>query len=234
MIIRKAFTFISLLYFVCLNVEAQNNISAIVEINYNTLSHSNLRDFQQELSDDIDEVNLRINDDFGANIGYSVGIKVEDIDTQFFISYNSTGGKISYSDFSGIIRLTQLLKAYTLGGEYQFKLSNDNSKEIFYFGARGFVNYSNLDLESYSNISDNVSRESIGFNSIDIGVGLRLFYDIPISVVKLRLNLGYDLMIGGDLKFKEDNDFSLEDNQGDRVKTGWSGFRSGIGIVVPF
>lgn len=231
---NKALILISLFYFICQNSHTQNNISLIVEMNYNTFSHSNLRDFQQELSDDINEVNLHVNDDFGGNIGYSIGIKVEDIDTQFFASYNSTGGKSSYSDYSGVIRLTQLLKAYTIGGEYQFKLSKDNSKEMFYFGARGFINYSNLDLESYSRISDSVSTESIGFNSIDIGVGIRLFYDIPISVVKLRLNIGYDLMIGGDLKFKENNDFSLEDDQGDRVKTGWSGFRSGIGIVVPF
>ncbi|WMI64458.1 hypothetical protein RBH94_10335 [Aestuariibaculum sp. YM273] len=192
-----------------------------------------MRDFQQELSDDINEVDLRINDDFGANIGYSIGIKVEEINTQFFASYNSTGGKSSYSDYSGTVRLTQLLKAYTVGAEYQFKLSKENSKTMFYFGTRGFFNYSHLDLESYSKISDNVSRESIDFNSIDIGVGFRFIYDIPISIAKLRLNMGYDLVMGGDLKFKDNRDYSLEDDQGDRVRTGWSGFRSGIGIVIP-
>ena len=225
---------IILMAFVCLNIQAQNNISAIVEVNYNTFSHISLKDFQQQLRNDINEVNLEVNDDFGANIGYSFGIKIEDINTQFFASYNSTGGKISYSDFSGLIRVTQLLKAYTLGGEYQIKLSKDNSKEVFYFGARGFVNFTQLDLEGYSKISDIVTNESIDFNSIDFGLGARFIYDIPISVVKLRLNLGYDLMLGGELKFKENSDFSLEDDQGNRVKTGWSGFRSGIGIVVPF
>ena len=231
---KKTQAVIILMAFVCLNIQAQNNISAIVEVNYNTFSHNSLKDFQQQLRNDINEVNLEVNDDFGANIGYSFGIKVEDINAQFFASYNSTGGKISYSDFSGLIRVTQLLKAYTLGGEYQIKLSNDNSKKVFYFGARGFVNFTQLDLESYSKISDIVTNETIDFNSIDFGIGARLIYDIPISVVKLRLNLGYDLMLGGELKFKENSDFYLEDNQGDAVKTGWSGFRSGIGIVVPF
>ena len=232
---KKALTLISTILFIWQNCEAQkNNISGIIEINYNTFSHNRLRDFQQELSDDIDEVNLQTNDDFSSNVGYSIGIKVEDINTQFFVSYNSTGGKLSYSDYSGIIRLTQLLKGYTVGGEYQFKLSNDGSKEMFYFGTRASINYSELDLESYSKISDNVSRESIDFKSIDIGLGVRFIYDIPISIVKLRFNIGYDVMIGGDLKFKENNDFSLEDDGGDRVRTGWSGFRSGIGIVVPF
>jgi len=231
---KKTQVIILLMAFVYFNVQAQNNISAIVEVNYNTFSHTDLKNFQLQLRDDINEVNLDINDDFGANIGYSFGIKIEDLNTQLFASYNSTGGKISYSDYSGLIRLTQLLKVYTLGGEYQIKLSENSSKNVFYFGGRAFVNYTQLDLESYSKISNTTSTESIDFNSIDIGLGIRFIYDIPISVVKLRLNLGYDLVLGGELKFKENNDFALEDDDGDRINAGWSGFRSGIGIVVPF
>lgn len=216
-----------------LNIQAQNNISTIVEVNYNSFSHIDLKGFQQQLRNDINEVNLEVNDDFGANIGYSIGVKIENISTQIFASYNSTGGKISYSDFSGLIRLTQLLKAYTLGGEYQFKLSQNNSKDMFYLGARGFANYTQLDLDSYSRISESVSNESLKFNSIDFGIGIRIIYDISIVMVKLRLNLGYDFMLGGQLKFKENSDFYLEDDQGVAIKPGWSGFRSGIAIVIP-
>lgn len=231
---KKTQVFIFLMFFTYIKISAQNNISAIVEINYNTFSHNDLRDFQQQLRGDINEVDLLVNDDFGANIGYSIGIKVERINTQFFASYNSTGGKISYSDFSGIIRLTQLLKAYTLGAEYQFKLSQNSSKQELYLGGRGFINLSQLDLESYSRISNSVSSESLGFNSLDLGFGVRLIYDIPISIIKLRLNAGYDFVLGGKLNFKDNSDFYLEDDQGDAIKTGWGGFRSAIGIVIPF
>lgn len=225
----------TLMFLVSFNLCAQGTISVVGEVNYNTFSHKSLSDFQQQLLEDFGEVDMRVNDDFGANIGFTVGVKVEEINTQFFVAYNSTGGKISYSDYSGVVRATQLLKGYTLGGEYQFKLTKDTtSKGMFYFGARGFVNYSTLDLESYSRVADYVSTESLGFNSIDIGLGIRLFYDIPISVVKLRLNVGYDLVFAGELQFNDDNDFYLQDNSEDPVKTGWSGFRSGIGIVVPF
>lgn len=231
---KKTIVLFFLFFFSFMSVKSQNNISAVVELNYNTFSHSNLSDFQQELSSDISEVNLRVDDDFGANVGYTIGIKAEELNTLFFASYNSTGGKLSYSDYSGIIRLKQLLKAYTIGGEYQLKLSKDGKKDTFYLGGRGLINFSKLNLDSFSKIYDTVSEDSIDFNSIDLGIGIRLIYDIPISVVKLRLNAGYDLILAGDLKFSEDNDYFLEDDDGDAVKTGWSGFRTGIGIIVPF
>lgn len=223
-----------IMFFICLEAMGQNNISVLVEVNYNTFSHDELSDFQQELSDDIEEVNMRVNDDFGANVGYTFGVKVEDLDTQFFFSYNSTGGKLSYSDYSGTIRITQLLKGYTVGSEYQFPLTNEESKDQFYLGGRGLISYSTLDLKSYSEIQENRSTESIDFNSVEVGLGIRFIYDLPISVVRLRLNAGYDLLFGGELRFSEDRELMLENQKGDRVKTGWSGFRSGIGVVVPF
>ena len=231
---KKIKVFIFILSFACLSVHAQDRYSIVAEVNYNTFSHKTLSKFQQELLRDISEVNLQVNDDFGANIGYTIGVKFEKINTQFFGAYNTTGGKISYSDYSGVVRITQLLRGYTLGGEYQVKLLKDDSKGMLYFGGRGFVNFNNLEVESYSRISDMESTEGLDFSSFDFGLGVRFFYDIPISVVKLRLTLGYDQVFSGDFRFNDNTEATLLDNQGDAIKTGWSGFRSGIGIVVPF
>lgn len=222
-----------MIFLISLNVKAQSDFSAVAEVNYNTFSHKEISDFQQELMEDIPEIDLRVNDDFGANIGYSLGLKVEDLDTQFFAAYNSTGGKISYGDYSGLIRITQLLKAYTAGAEYQFRLLDNDSKGVIYLGLRGLLNYTTLDLRSHSEIYDSVSSESVDFDAVDLGVGVAFNYDIPVWIVKLRLKLGYDLFLGGELKFSEDREVSLEDNEGDLVKTGWSGLRTGVGIVVP-
>lgn len=231
---KKIPVFILLMFFTLLKLNAQSGVSAVAEVHYNTYSHNSLSDLQQQLSREIDGVYLRVNDDFGANMAYSIGVKVEDINTQYFFSYNSTGGKVSYSDYTGVIRVTQLLQAYTFGGEYQFKLSKDTDNKSFYLGARAFGNYTTLGVESYSQVADYLSTETIDFDSMDFGLGVRFIYDIPVYVVKLRLNAGYDFMLGGELILSEDRDYALEDNTGDRVKTGWSGLRSGIGIVVPF
>lgn len=231
---KKLQLILILFVFSTVKIKAQNNISGILEVNYNSFSQNNLKDFQNQLKNEITEVNLSVNDEFGSNIGYTVGVQVESLKAQFFLSYNTTGGKISYSDFSGSIRLTQLLEAYSLGSEYQLRLSDENRNDTFYLGLRGIINFSSMELESYSNILGNESGQVVKFNSVDFGLGARLTYDIPIYVFKLRLNIGYDLMFGGQLRFSENSDFYLENDRGEEVKTNWSGFRSGIGLVIPF
>ena len=95
-----------------------------IETNYNTFSHSSLQQFQKEFKADIAPIPVKTVDDFPANIGFTLGYEITDASTAFFLSYNSTGGKLSYSDYSGVIRIEQPLKGYTAGGNYQFFLEN--------------------------------------------------------------------------------------------------------------
>jgi hypothetical protein len=230
----KTYLAFAIIVFVVLSKSnAQNNLSGLFEVNYNTYSHNSLKQFQQEFINDLSEVDLRVNDDYGANIGYTLGLQVDSINTQFFASYNTTAGKISYSDFSGIIRITQLLKAFSIGGEYQINLSNKESKNKFFFGARGFLNFTTFDLENYSVLNTYVISDLIEFRSIDLGLGIRAIYEIPISKFKLRFNLGYDYVLGGNFNLADSPDLPLENDEGDFVKPGWSGLRTGVGIVIP-
>lgn len=212
-------------------ISYSQNGSVFIELNYNTFSHASLKSFQQEFIEDIPEVPIEVNDNFPSNIGFTLGYKLNNINTSLFFSYNSTGGKISYSDYSGVIRITQPLNAYTFGGEYQIKLSKTNNN--FSLGLRGFSMLSNLKLENYTQVLDNITNENIKFQSINFGVGGRLIYEYPISFFIIKASLGFDMTFGGTLKFKENNDFYLENNNGDKVKTNWSGLRTGLGIEIP-
>ncbi|MFG6687045.1 hypothetical protein ACGK9U_10710 [Mariniflexile sp. HNIBRBA6329] len=204
------------------------------EINYNTFSHNDLKSFQEELISDFTEIQLVKNDNFPGNIGFTVGYTINDINTSIFASYTSTGGKASYSDYSGIIRLTEAIYGITLGGEYLINLNgNNNTKGDFNLGLRGLVTFSNMEIESYGDLSDQIESDSIEFSSVDFGGGLRIIYEYPISFFNLRLSLGFDVVIGGKYKFKEDSEYHLEDKNGDAVKNGWTGLRSGIGISIP-
>ncbi|MDO7171243.1 hypothetical protein [Mariniflexile sp. AS56] len=221
----------ALFLFICFSFICHSqNGHIIVELNYNTYSHASLKSFQQEFIEDIPEIPIEVNDNFPANIGFTLGYKINEINTSFFLSYNSTGGKISYSDYSGVIRITQPLNAYTFGGEYQIELFKDSG---FSLGLRGFSMLSNMKLENYTQISDNVTYENIKFETINYGAGGKLIYEYPISFCIIRVSFGYDITFGGTLKFKENNDFHLENNNGDTVKTNWSGLRTGLGIEIP-
>ncbi|WP_157831432.1 hypothetical protein [Confluentibacter flavum] len=202
-----------------------------LEFNYNTFSHTSLKSFQQEFIKDIPEIPIQVNDNFPSNIGFTLGYKVGKINTSLFFSYNSTGGKISYSDYSGVIRITQPLDAYTFGGEYQINFSKN--KEGFSLGLRAFSMLSNLTVENYTQILNNITDEKVKLQSINFGLGGRLIYEYPVSFFIIKASLGFDITFGGTLKFKENNDFYLENNNGEEVKSNWSGLRTGLGVEIP-
>ncbi|TVZ55917.1 hypothetical protein OD91_1191 [Lutibacter sp. Hel_I_33_5] len=201
-----------------------------IETNFNTFSHSNLSSFSQEFKNDLSEIPLKLQDDFSANIGFTIGYTIIESDLSIFASYNATGGKLSYSDYSGVIRLEQPLNAISLGGMYLVDLDEFNT---FKLGFKGFAMYSSLEVNSYSKIGNNVNQDSLSFNSFDLGVGASLIYEYPISFFYLRANVGFDLVFGNKLIFSQNNEAHLINNSNEDVKTGWSGFRSGLGIEIP-
>ncbi len=217
------------LFFISFGILSQNG-KPFFEINYNTFSHSSLSNFQQEFKNDNPEIPTKITDDFPSNLGFTMGYEFTNINVAPFISYNSTGGKLSYSDFSGTLRVEQSLNALTIGGIYYFKI---NSIKNLGLGLKAFSMISNLNLSSYYKISDEITEENIEFKSIDIGIGIQMNYEFPITFFNLRTNIGYDLVIPGQLKFKENSDFHLINNSDKDVKAGWSGLRIGIGISIP-
>lgn len=214
---------------VALNGYAQQG-KIFIETNYNTFSHSGLSDFQQEFKADLNNVPLKTIDDFPANIGFTIGYEIIDANTALFLSYNSTGGKLSYSDYSGVVRLEEALNAITLGGIYYVNLSKQKN---FRIGFKGFTMISSLNIDSYSQIFDNIEQSTVDFSSFDFGLGAQLNYEYPISFLILKANIGFDLVLGTKLKFSENSEAYLINNANQEVNTGWSGLRTGIGIAFP-
>lgn len=203
------------------------------EFNYNTFFHGSLKNFQEEFVNDVTEVDVRINDNFPSNYGFTIGYKINSINTSIFGSYTNTGGKISYSDFSSTIRLTQPLTGYTLGGIYEFALLGDKNTGELMLGAKGFASYSTLDIVSFNEINGSGETETISTSSFDLGAGVGVIYEYPISIIRLRASVGFDVVFGGKQFLKEDRDFFIEDNSGSPVRTGWTGARLGIGASIP-
>jgi hypothetical protein len=201
------------------------------ETNYNTFSHSSLSEFQQEFKADLIPIPLKTVDDFPANIGFTVGYEIDNSDVAIFLGYNSTGGKLSFSDYSGVVRLEESLNAITFGGIYYVNLNPE--KKNFRIGFKGFSMFSSLNLDSYSEIGNNIEEDNIDFQSFDFGVGAQLNYEYPLSFFIIRANIGFDLVLGNKLTFKDNTEFHLTNNADEQVTTGWSGLRTGIGVAIP-
>jgi hypothetical protein len=222
--------YIYLLVFISINAFSQQG-KIFIETNYNTFSHSSLSDFQQEFKADLNPVPLKTVDDFPANIGFTVGYEIIDSNVAFFLGYNSTGGKLSYSDYSGVVRLEESLNAITIGGIYYVNLNPENNN--FRVGFRGFSMISSLNIDSYSKIENSIQEESIDFKSFDVGFGAQLNYEYPFSFFIIKANIGFDLVLGNKLIFSDNNEAHLINNSNEEVKTGWTGLRTGLGIAIP-
>jgi len=219
------FLFVSLL-----NTANAQNGELFVDLNYSTFSFSQLRELQDDQLKGVKDYPLAVNDDFSSNIGFTLGYKINNQFAAYF-SYNTTGGKISYADYSGVIRLTQPLKQYVLGGMYTFPLLENS--ENFRFGFKAFASFTSMEINSYSKLLDNSSEDSIELRSTGLGIGPTLIYEQPIWKVRLRFSMAYDLVFNGKLTLKDNDDMHLEDSSGDDIKADWSGIRAGIGISIP-
>ncbi|WP_419211338.1 hypothetical protein ACNR9Q_11350 [Maribacter sp. X9] len=225
---KETLLFFLLLF--CFISFAQNG-KIVFETNYNTFSHTSLSEFQEEFKADLPEIPIQTTDDFPGNFGFSLGYELIDKSVFIFASYNTTGGKLSYSDYSGVVRITEELIGYTFGAEYLVPFSETDNN--FTLGLRGYGMFSTMNLENYTKISESVSQDEIVFQSVNLGVGARVLYEYPVSFFIIRASVGFDLTFGGSLTFKENNDFYLEDNNDDKVRTNWTGLRTGIGIAIP-
>jgi hypothetical protein len=123
----KKLIFVSI--FICFNSFSQTG-KIFLEANYNSFSHTSLSDFQEEFKNDLVPIPLQTTDDFPANIGFTVGYEITDSNIALFLGYNSTGGKLSYSDYSGVVRLEESLNAITFGGIYYLDLSEKKDFRI--------------------------------------------------------------------------------------------------------
>ena len=185
------------------SIQAQNG-SIFFEINYHTFSHNSLKEFQQELANDIPEVDMMANDEFPANFGIKTGYRIESINSTIFAGFASTGGKMSYSDYSGTIRLTQPLNGYTLGAMHHIYL---DSRKNFSLALKMLTTYSTLKVVSYYAFEDEIYEDQIKLYAFDYGVGTELIYEYPLGFIKLRGALGYDFVLGGKLHLKDKNDY---------------------------
>ena len=225
---KKIITIITLLLTLTSNSQ-QGKI--FIETNYNTFSHSSLSNFQQEFKADLNPVPLKTVDDFPANIGFTIGYEIIDSDVAIFLGYNATGGKLSYSDYSGVVKLEESLNSITFGGIYYVNITQQNKN--LRLGFQAFSMISSLTIDSYSKIGNLLEESSLGFQSFDFGVGAQLNYEYPLSFFILKANIGFDLVIGGKLIFDENNEAHLINNSNEDVKTGWTGLRTGFGIAIP-
>lgn len=223
--------FLLLCLFLSTTIQAQK-FEFFSDLNFGIPSNSSLKEFQNELTDQVPYENFKTTDNFKYNYGFTTGVRFNRKISAFF-SNKVSGAKSSVADYSGYIRLTNELKGYTFGAKYEL-IINQYTKGNLLLGFKALLTSSSLSLKTESKILNTTESSGIDFKSLDFGVGTGITYEYPLNFMVLRAYLDLDIYVGGKLKLEDNsNDGYLMTNNGKKVTTGWSGFNAGIGIAIP-
>lgn len=169
--------------------------------------------------------------DFHSELGYSIN---ENYTGGIRLSYTSTGGRVDYQDYSGLIRFDQLVNCIGVGTYINIRINASDQLPFSFNLATSWLR-SNASFESQIKIGDIQQTEKFELfsNSLSITPSVNVKYSFK-SKIFLMAYLGYELNVPGKVSLVENPDLQLINNQGDPLYIQWSGIRAGVGVGIRF
>ena len=143
-------------------------------------------------------------------------------------SFSTTGGKSSYTDYTGAISTEMNATSHRLGAFLSYSILGGEKLNLSIYG-RVDVNLTTLNIESGINVLGNSNRIYNQYRSIgpSATAGLELMY--LFSGFSLGLNAGYLVDFPGNLNHTESENELTDPYDRDRVLTAdWTGWLVGI------
>jgi len=201
-------------------------------------SMQDMKDIQLQIQNE-DNIGLKPAHIFPSYFAYSFSLAAKHIDSEEYttyiggeVNYTSTGGRLSYSDYSGTYNVDQLLQRVNFGGYYRIMWPITKG---YYFGIEigPSIFFSKTRFESYLRLDDVVVDESsLVFNSAGVNGKIIILNKLIVyKNVYLIAKTGYEVDIyESKLVFEDDSNLYLNDPEGNQAKSMWSGFRATVGI----
>lgn len=178
-------------------------------------------------------VKAQITDDFPLTPFYYAGVNIN-ITSHFYLgvncSFNTTGSRISYKDFSGELKYDNILSCYSPGIKAGLILYD---KSIRVSGETSFsFGMTKLKIKNeILNVTDEVIFNS---NSLRIEPGFAISYPL-LRRIEVGAKAGYLIDIGSRNKSVDDKNIILKNQTTDDVvKNNWSGLRISASVGLLF
>jgi len=198
---------------------------------YGTYSLNDLRGMNSEILGNL-PVEGRITDDFPAQPYYNAGIfyqTSEKVYLGIIGNFNTTGSRISYKDYSGELKIDNILTSYSPGIAAGFKLMD--KKFSLYEETR--ISYAFTKLKMKEKILTSTDENVFKSSAVQIEPRFKLGY--TISGLELGLHAGYLIDTGGKNRLTGNKDAVLQyTDSNEEIKTGWSGIRLGASVGYSF
>jgi hypothetical protein len=147
--------------------------------------------------------------------------------------HTSTGGRVSYSDYSGSVNSDQLIRidyGGIFGGKRFTKINHTN----FYFGAQLMLHLVEFDFSEKITVGQDQSNFLASFKSTNFSFGPYLEIRQNIGKFLIRCLIGGEIHSAGELKYQGSDESGFTGHVEDEVKVQADGLRISLGIGYKF
>jgi hypothetical protein len=221
------FLFLSSLPFFLLSQKIQIAVGS----NYGSFSMKEVIAFQNEIFDQYPVRPKKISE-FPSYFGYEgkAQYQISKFLLGFFGSFNSTGSRLSYQDYSGSFEYNQIAKLVQLGAIAEYRPCQAHKVLNFFFSLQIAPGWTNFIINNKTIIGTAVLvDQKVEFVSqhimIQPGVGVELSFGKNFV---LKSNVGYLIDDAGLLEDSNNKSFKLFNKNNKPIGVDWSGLRVGL------
>jgi hypothetical protein len=225
----------ALVFFLVTSIVSQaQEVTGNINLGYSTFSLNSFKEFQHELANSY-PVGTKVVDAFPGYLNYSAGVQILYSSFYFGIlgGHTSTGGRISYADYSGYIKSDQLISANYLGSMIAKKIF-ERKKLCFYVGADVLNYFNKVVFKEVDQVGSKTNSSQLQFHSSNLAFGGFIELQRRSKKIIFKSNVGWELQLSGDLKFDGNSNQHLVNSSGQNVKINTGGLRTSIGIGYLF
>lgn len=145
-------------------------------------------------------------------------------------TYNSTGSRLTSSDYSGNYYFDVILTGHITGISCGYYISMKNNWKLYYMADLGTI-FSSLKLSESITIGDFYDHEEkfiFGTTSFFAKPHFRLSYEL--YKIKVSLSGGYLIDFKAPFHLKDEKESKLLQLRGEDVKSSWNGFNAGLNV----
>jgi len=191
---------------------------------------SNLKAFQERIKENY-AVDARITSSFPAFAFYKLGAQWghdENLLYGAFISYGSSGGRVYYSDYSGLIGSDQLVSNVSVGGVVGKAKNFFNNKLTLQFDFGYQVVIGCLKIHDYNSFSGMNGESNSSFNSTNFAIQPLFHLKYKYRNIGITSAIGYNVdLIKAELQETKRGNY-ISDMEPKNLD--WTGLRASAGI----
>ena len=210
----------------------------LFQVNYATFQMKDLKNMQLDMLNGLEAtVDGKVVSSYPSFTGYELNLNSrlgEDHSIGGYAAYYSTGGRIHYQDYSGEIKIDQLLSNYSLGIYNEFVFQHFSKSALLFTTRAGFT-CSLYQMQSLFQVGTAQDSDELGFYSLNFhlspGIGYRHTFG---EIFFIQAETRYEIHLPGPFRLNRDKNAKLIDKKGDKIKAQWDGIRIGLSAGLNF